>query len=48
MKNRASGLLMEAGVEHSKQRLHKVGYFRELLSSVQERLTYSYALERGQ
>jgi transposase len=32
MKNRIAGLLMETGVEHNKQRLHKVGYFRELLS----------------
>src|SRR5260370_29799768 len=31
MKNRVSGLLMETGVEHNKQRLHKVGYFRQLL-----------------
>jgi len=27
MKNRVSGLRMETGVEHNKQRLHKVGYF---------------------
>jgi transposase len=33
MKNRVSGLLMETGVEHNKQRLHKVGYFHELLST---------------
>ena len=33
MKNRISGLLMETGVSHNKQRLHKVGYFRELLST---------------
>ena len=33
MKNRISGLLLETGVSHNKQRLHKVGYFRELLSS---------------
>src|SRR5208337_874125 len=33
MKNRVSGLLMETGVSYNKQRLHKVGYFRELLSS---------------
>jgi transposase len=32
MKNRIAGLLMETGVEHNKQRLHKVGYFGELLS----------------
>ena len=32
MKNRISGLLMETGVTHNKQRLHKVKYFRELLS----------------
>src|SRR2546428_10839049 len=28
-----SGLLMETGVSHNKRRLHKVGYFRGLLSS---------------
>src|ERR1700735_3629474 len=33
MKNRVSGLLMETGVEHNKSRLHKVSYFRELLSA---------------
>src|SRR5271165_3933495 len=33
MKNRISGLLMETGVEYNKQRLHKVGYFRELLAT---------------
>jgi transposase len=27
-KNRISGLLMETGVSHNKQRLHKVGHFR--------------------
>ena len=36
MKNRISGLLMETGVSYNKQRLHKVGYFRELLSSNEE------------
>jgi len=36
MKNRISGLLLETGVSHNKQRLHKVGYFRELLSSNEE------------
>ena len=36
MKNRVSGLLMETGVEYSKQRLHKVSYFRELLSTNEE------------
>jgi transposase len=36
MKNRISGLLMETGVSHNKQRLHKVGYFRELLSTNRE------------
>ena len=36
MKNRVSGLLLETGVSHNKQRLHKVGYFRELLSSHEE------------
>src|SRR3984957_20839893 len=33
MNNRVSGLLMETGVEYNKQRLHKVSYFRELLSA---------------
>src|SRR5881398_3916976 len=35
-KNRISGLLMETGVTHNKQRLHKVKYFRELLASNKE------------
>jgi transposase len=33
MKNKISGLLMEAGVNYNKQRLHKAGYFRELLAT---------------
>src|SRR6202521_4027689 len=33
LKNRISGLLMEAGVSYNKQKLHKVGYFRELLKT---------------
>ena len=36
MKNRVSGLLMETGVSYNKQRLHRVGYFRELLSTNEE------------
>jgi transposase len=36
MKNRVSGLLLETGVDYNKQRLHKVSYFRELLSSNEE------------
>src|SRR5271168_1221058 len=32
MKNRVSGLLMETGVSYNKQRLHKVGYFAELMT----------------
>lgn len=36
MKNRVSGLLMETGVSYNQQRLHRVGYFRELLSSPEE------------
>jgi len=36
MKNRISGLLMETGVSYNKQRLHKVRYFRDLLSSNEE------------
>ncbi len=35
-KNRISGLLMETGVTYNKRRLHKVGYFRELLASNEE------------
>jgi len=31
MKNKIAVLLMEAGVSYNKQKLHKVGYFRELL-----------------
>lgn len=33
MKIKISTLLMEAGVSYNKQRLHKAGYFRELLAS---------------
>lgn len=33
LKNRISGLLLKTGVRHNKQRLHKAGYFRELLAS---------------
>src|SRR6202162_4733494 len=33
LKNKISGLLMEAGVNYNKEKLHKVGYFRELLKS---------------
>jgi len=36
MKNRISGLLLETGVSYNKQRLHKVRYFREMLSSNEE------------
>src|SRR5438445_4610272 len=36
MKNRISGLLMETGVSHNKQRLHKVKYFRKLTASNEE------------
>ena len=36
MKNRVSGLLMETGVSYNKQRLHKVGYFGELMSTNQD------------
>lgn len=36
LKNRISGLLLETGVSHNKQRLHKVGYFRELLATNKE------------
>jgi transposase len=33
LKNKISGLLMEAGVIYNKQKLHKVGYFKELLAT---------------
>src|SRR5262249_24055213 len=36
MKNRISGLLLETGVVHNKQRLHRVRYFRELMSGNEE------------
>src|ERR1700741_4655010 len=36
MKNRVSGLLMETGVSYNKQRLHKVGYFAELMTRNQD------------
>jgi transposase len=36
MKNRVSGLLLESGVSHNKERLHRVKYFRELLAANQE------------
>ena len=37
MKNRVSGLLMETGVSYNKQRLHKVGYFAELMTGQRRR-----------
>jgi transposase len=36
MKNRVSGLLMETGVNYNKRRLHKVGYFAELMATNSE------------
>jgi transposase len=36
MKNRISGLLMETGVDYNKRRLHKVGYFEDLMSTNKE------------
>jgi len=33
MKNKTGMLLMEAGVSYNKQRLHRAGYFRELLAT---------------
>jgi len=36
MKNRVSGLLMETRVSYNKQRLHKLGYFTELMSGNDE------------
>src|ERR1700739_1192375 len=36
MKKKIAVLLMEAGVSYNKQKLHKVGYFRELLATNQD------------
>jgi hypothetical protein len=36
MKNRVSGLLMETGVSYNKLRLHRMGYFAELLATNEE------------
>jgi len=36
MKNRVSGLLLETGVSHNKQRLHRVRYFQELIFNQKE------------
>jgi transposase len=36
MKNRVSGLLLETGVSYNKRRLHKVGYFADLMSTNEE------------
>jgi transposase len=36
MKNRISGLLMETGVSYNKLRLHRMGYFGQLLSTNEE------------
>ena len=36
MKNRVSGLLMEAGVPYDKLRLHRMGYFADLMSSSED------------
>lgn len=36
MKSRVSGLLMETGVSYNKLRLHRMGYFEQLLKSSEE------------
>ncbi len=36
MKNRISGLLLKKGATHTKRRLHKVGYFAELMAGNEE------------
>jgi len=36
LKNKISGLLLETGVSYNKQRLHKVGYFQELMTTNQK------------
>ena len=40
MKNRVSGLLLKKGVTHTKRRLHKVGYFAELMAGLRVFQTY--------
>ena len=50
-KNKVAVLLMQAGVSYNKQRLHRVGYFRELLATNQDideglRLCYGCARKR--
>ena len=44
MKNRISGLLMETGVSYNKLRLHRVGYFEQLLATSEE---ISDSIRRG-
>jgi transposase len=46
MKDRVSGLLIETGVSYNKQRLHKLGYFSDLLSHNERSQKLDYALER--
>ena len=41
MKNRVSGLLMETGVSYNKRRLHKVGYFADLMAATKRSVTVS-------
>jgi len=36
MKSRISGLLMETGVRYNKLRLHRIGYFEQLLQTGDE------------
>ncbi len=36
LKNKIAVLLMEAGVSYNKEKLHQVGYFRELLTTNQD------------
>jgi len=38
MKNRASGMLMECGIEYNKEKLHQPGYFGELVESIPRRI----------
>ena len=45
MKNRVSGLLMETGVSYNKQRLHKVGYFAELMTANERAREHTAAAE---
>ena len=47
MKNRISGMLMETGVSYEKLRLHRMGYFDQLMKSNEGERQHSPAVEAG-